>query len=195
MHGGDVDRFHRFARPYDLVMPAADRAVLDSGLALAERPLVRGLDVGGGTGRAVRALPGIDWTVVDAAAGMLGVARERGLAVLRADAARLPVSTGSVDAVTIVDALHHFGDPTGAIAEAARVLAPGGVLVVREFDPTTLRGRALVAAERLVGFDSQFWPPGRLAERLAGAGLEPAITEEGFGYTVAGVHPGADRTA
>jgi len=69
----------------------------------------------------------------------------------------------------------------------ARVLAPGGVLVVREIDPGTLRGRGLVAAEHLVGFDSVFYRPAALAERLQWAGLDPRIVESGVSYTVAGV--------
>jgi demethylmenaquinone methyltransferase/2-methoxy-6-polyprenyl-1,4-benzoquinol methylase len=58
--------------------------------------------------------------------------------------------------------------------------------VVREFDPSTLRGRALVAAEHAIGFDSRFEGPDALADRMARAGLEPTVVGRGFGYTVAG---------
>ncbi len=183
---GDVRPFDRLARLYDLGMPSADPAVLERGLRHATRDVERLLDVGGGTGRAARALDGPAATVVDPAPGMLRQARRHGLAALQGDAARLPVRDRSVDAVLLVDALHHVGDQAGAVREARRVLRPGGVLVVREFDPETLLGRALVATEHLVGFASTFHGPDDLAADLAGAGLEPTVLDRGFGYTVVG---------
>jgi len=94
---------------------------------------------------------------------------------------------GTVDAVTIVDAFHHLPDQEAAIREAARVLAPGGALVVREFDPEHPLGRALVAAEHAIGMASRFRTPAALATAFDDAGLDPRIVDRGFGYTVAGV--------
>lgn len=185
MHG-DVWAFDRFAWVYDLLMPGASREVLARGLDRARRPVERVLDVGGGPGRALRVVDAESRTVLDPAAGMVRQARARGFGAVRADGACMPVRTASVDAVLVTDALHHVGDQAGLLGEAARVLRPGGVLVVREFDPTTLRGRALVATEHLVGFGSTFHPPDRLASMVEGAGLIPAVVERGFGYTVTG---------
>lgn len=196
----DVGAFDRLARLYDLAMPSADRRVLARGLSAAERDVERVLDVGGGSGRAARALreppderpgspeaAGRDFVVVDAAPGMLSVARRHGLPAVCGDAGRLPFRDASVDAVVIVDALHHFLDRRAAVADAAAVLRPGGVLVVREVDPTTVLGRVVVAAERALGFDSSFLPPDELAALLAEVGLAPAVPDRGFGYTVVGV--------
>lgn len=183
---GDVAPFHRFARLYDLGMWRADPATLEAGLALADRPVETVLDVGGGTGRASRALDEPRRVVVDAARGMLREARGHGLETVQGDAATLPVADGAADAVLIVDALHHMADVDGVLRATYRALAPGGVLVVREFDPTTLLGRGLVVAERVVGFDSQFWSPDALAARLADVGFDARVVERGFGYTVAG---------
>jgi demethylmenaquinone methyltransferase/2-methoxy-6-polyprenyl-1,4-benzoquinol methylase len=189
MTAGDVAPFHRFARVYDAFMslyPASESA-LRAGLAAAERPVERVLDVGGGTGRAARTLPDREVVVLDAARGMLERARSHGLETTQGDAARLPVRDHSVDAVLVVDALHHMGDPDAAIAEARRVVRPGGVVLVREFDPTTLLGRGLVAGEHLVGFDSVFFTPESLRDRLEAVGLSASIPDRGFTYTAVGV--------
>ena len=189
MHGvGDVRFFDRVAPLYDRVMPAADGSVLAAGLDRAERPIDRLLDVGGGSGRAAAALTGPEITVVDASIPMLARARRnRGLSGVAGDAGRLPFRDNAVDAVLIVDAFHHLPDQGSALLEAARVLAPGGVLVIREFDPTHPLGRGLAAAERAIGMDSQFLAPDALSTDLDAAGFDAAVVDRGFGYTVAGV--------
>ncbi|QLG62523.1 class I SAM-dependent methyltransferase [Halorarum salinum] len=188
---GDVRFFDAVAALYDRTMPAASTTDLQAGLAFAHRPLERVLDVGGGTGRAARALRprGLEPTVVDFSGGMLARARAVGHPAIRADAGRLPVRDDAVDAVVVADALHHFPSPEAAVAECTRALGPGGVLVLREFDPTTRRGRALVALEHLAGMDSRFFAPAELIELLADEGLRSYLVQPGFGYTVVGVKP------
>jgi len=185
----DVPYFDRFAPLYDLAMPAADRADLDPAFALADRPVERVLDLGGGTGRVARALDG-DAVVADASRGMLTEARGGGLETVQTDVRRLAVADESVDAVVIADALHHFPARTTAIEEAARALRPGGVLLVRDFDPATLRGRFLVAGEHLLGMASRFDTAEECGRRLADAGLAARVVDTGFAFTVAGVKPG-----
>ncbi|MGM0590287.1 MAG: class I SAM-dependent methyltransferase [Halobacteriota archaeon] len=190
MHGpGDVRFFDRFATLYDFFMPAAKAETLRAGLSLADRPVERVLDVGGGTGRATVTLDADERVVVDVARGMLRRAqrRARGLDCVQGDATRLPVADESVDAVVVVDAFHHMPNQSVVIDEAARVLAPGGALVIREFNPATLLGRGLVLAERVVGFDSTFYTPETLASAVGERGLDPAVVDTGFGYTVVGV--------
>ncbi|SFR58728.1 class I SAM-dependent methyltransferase [Halogeometricum limi] len=189
LHGpGDVQFFDRIARLYDAAMPAADADSLRAGLAFARRPVERVLDVAGGTGRATRALArdGPEPTVVDFSRGMLERARDDGREAVHADAGTLPMRDDSVDAVVVVDALHHLPDPERAVREAARVVVPGGVVVIQEFGPRTLRGRGLVLAERAIGFDSQFWTPDELCDVLERAGLNARIVSGGFEYVVVG---------
>jgi ubiquinone/menaquinone biosynthesis C-methylase UbiE len=88
------------------------------------------LDLCCGTGARADVLRGLGWRVagVDLSAGQLGYARARLPAVL-GSADRLPIATGSVDAVACVLAHTDMPDYAAAVREAARVLKPGGCFV------------------------------------------------------------------
>jgi demethylmenaquinone methyltransferase/2-methoxy-6-polyprenyl-1,4-benzoquinol methylase len=78
---------------------------------------------------------------VDFAAAMLRVGHEKirarhigdRVALIRGDASRIPVASGSVDAVTIAFGIRNVQDAGAACAEMHRVLAPGGRLAILEF--------------------------------------------------------------
>lgn len=189
MAPGDRWFFDRVAPVYDLVMPPADPGPLQAGLELADVPVERVLDVGGGTGRAARVLDVPDRVVVDASRGMLRRVPP-GLGRVLASATDLPVADGGADAVVIVDAFHHLPNHDRVLSEVYRVLRPGGVLVVRDFDRATVRGRLLQAAEYALGMESTFLTPAELEARLDAAGFEAERLGGGFTYTVAGRRPG-----
>ena len=86
------------------------------------------LDVGGGSGRLARLLPDLSMRclLIDLSPAMLARAPRP---AARADASRLPVTDASVDAVTALYMLYHFDEPRDPIAEARRVLRPGGLFV------------------------------------------------------------------
>jgi SAM-dependent methyltransferase len=93
------------------------------------------LDLACGTGIVTRRLtrPGLRPHGVDRAAGMLRAAAPRlggaGGAVVQGDVHRLPFRDAAFDAVTAVWLLHLLDDAAPVVAEAARLLRPGGVLV------------------------------------------------------------------
>ena len=189
---GDVRFFDRIARLYDALMWSASTDWAVDAFAFAERPVERVLDLAGGTGRVADALAGeYEPLVADFSAPMLARARSRGLATVRGDAGRLPLRDDAVDAAVIVDAYHHLPDREAALAEAARVVAPGGVVVVRDFDPTTLPGRVVANGEALFGMGSRFVAVDAAAQELSRAGLQSRVLDRGAMYTAVGRVPGA----
>jgi SAM-dependent methyltransferase len=90
----------------------------------------RCLELGCGTGARAAEVRALGWTPlgVDLSAGMLRYARSR-LPAVRADAVRLPVRDGSVEAVTTVMAHTDMPDYPLVLREGARVLRRGGSFV------------------------------------------------------------------
>lgn len=114
-------------------------AFIDAGPGAAEPRTV--LDVATGTGLVLRALRARQGTRVqrmigvDISPGMLAVARAAlpHAELVEADARRLPLATASVDLVTCVTGLHLIPDTAAVLAEWARVLRPGGLVVTATF--------------------------------------------------------------
>jgi ubiquinone/menaquinone biosynthesis C-methylase UbiE len=105
-------------------------------LGLPERdPLVDiGCGTGEVTGRLRAACPGLRVAGVDASLTLLAHARSRGIPVAGGSAGRLPLRSGSAGSVLLRYVLQHLPAPEPALAEARRVLRPGGLLAVVEVD-------------------------------------------------------------
>ncbi|MGE5246285.1 MAG: ArsR/SmtB family transcription factor [Betaproteobacteria bacterium] len=111
---------------------------------------------------------------VDRSAAVLqrarGLARRRRVSNViwkRGELEKLPMRDGSVDVALLSQALHHAQDPARAVAEAARVTAPGGhvlVLDLRRHQEEWVRRKL---GDRILGFDED-----ELKKLLAQAGLE-----------------------
>ena len=95
----------------------------------------RALDVGTGAGALAILLASVarEVVAVDLAPELLAEARKRipaNVEVLEADAMRLPFADGAFDLTGTLRTLHHVARPELALAELARVTAPGGTLLV-----------------------------------------------------------------
>lgn len=148
--------------------------------ALGERPIGRLLDIGTGTGRMIELLGrGAQQAIgVDKSSEMLRVARVKleaagiNSSLRQADMYALPLGEGGADSIVIHQVLHYAQNPAAALAEAARVLRPGGRLLVVDFaahDREDLRARD---AHLRLGFTDE-----AMAGWFRGAGLEPDLTE------------------
>ncbi len=127
---------------------------------LGDEPIDRMLDVGTGTGRmlqlfATRAGRSIG---LDSSHSMLSVARanlERSDAtnweLRQGDVHSPPLDAASFDLVMIHQVLHYLDDPARALSEAAKLVAPGGRLVVVDFAPHS-HDFLRAAAHRRLGF-------------------------------------------
>jgi SAM-dependent methyltransferase len=122
------------AGEYDATRGGDERAAANARDVARHLPAGDVLEVGVGTGLVAAALrreaPGVRLAGVDVAAGMLARARDRlPGALARASALRLPFPDACFDGVYAVHVLHLVSDQAATLAEAARVLRPGGRMV------------------------------------------------------------------
>jgi ubiquinone/menaquinone biosynthesis C-methylase UbiE len=109
--------------------------------ALGKRPLGRLVDIGTGTGRMIELFgPRAQQAIgIDRSSEMLRLARVKleaaGIhpSLRQGDMYALPLEDQSADRVLIHQVLHYAHSPASAIAEAARILAPGGTLLIVDF--------------------------------------------------------------
>jgi len=87
--------------------------------------------------------------------------------VRHGDLYNVPLPDEAADAVVLHQVLHFLDDPAAAIAEAARVLAPGGKLLVVDFAPHELEFLREQSAHRRLGFSRD-----QLGRMLQGTGLK-----------------------
>ena len=117
-------------------------------------PPGRLLDVGCATGVFLDLARAVGWTVCGAelSARHAAYARETfGLDVWEGDFGDAPYPPGSFDAITMWDFLEHVLDPIAVLAQARRLLAPGGTLLVFTIDTASLFNRMGDLLHRILG--------------------------------------------
>jgi ArsR family transcriptional regulator len=146
------------------------------GEALGEGPFDLLVDLGTGTGRILelfgpRAAKALGF---DLNHDMLAYARmklertgQTHAQVRHGDLYNVPLPDETADAVVLHQVLHFLDDPAAAVAEAVRVLAPGGKLLVVDFAPHELEFLREQSAHRRLGFSRD-----QLGRMLESAGLK-----------------------
>jgi ubiquinone/menaquinone biosynthesis C-methylase UbiE/DNA-binding transcriptional ArsR family regulator len=171
--------FRRHAAQWDRirklhVADAAVEAAIRS--ALADKPIRSLLDLGTGTGRMLELFaPDIERGLgLDLSLDMLALARARldrsGLkhcSVRHGDIYDLALPRDSFDVVIVHQVLHFLDDSAHAVREAARVLRPGGRLLVVDFAPHDLEFLREEHAHRRLGFAAE-----TVTQWLEAAGLD-----------------------
>jgi ubiquinone/menaquinone biosynthesis C-methylase UbiE len=159
--------------------------IADSAVEAAMRDLLgdrvgRLVDIGTGTGRMIELFGGAaDHAIgIDRSPEMLRLARTKldgqGAHELRqGDIAALPLADATADTVILHQVLHFIPAPEAALAEAARLLAPGGRILIADFAPHDREELRVQDAHARLGFSDA-----QIAGWLAAAGIRLEQTEE-----------------
>jgi ArsR family transcriptional regulator len=131
-------------------------------------------DLGCGTGAVTAALaPFVSKVIgVDRSGEMLQAARTRlqdggNVEIRQGELEALPIETRTLDAATLLLVLHHVPDPAAVLVEAARVLVPGGRLLVCDMLPHDREEYRVQMGHVWLGFGEE-----QMRKLLSGAGFE-----------------------
>ena len=186
------DLWSERAADWTELMEPRMRPLYEAGLAgLAVEAGTRVLDVGCGAGLFLSLARDGGATVagLDAAQGLIAVARRRlpGARIEHGDIEELPFADESFDVVTGFNSFQYAASPESALAEARRVLRPGGRLLAATWAPPEMCDLAGYLAALGANLPT---PPagapgpfalsaeGALASLLASAGFEPQVTRD-----------------
>jgi demethylmenaquinone methyltransferase/2-methoxy-6-polyprenyl-1,4-benzoquinol methylase len=173
------DHFGLLAPFYERVIPPPDVDQLCGFLELPAQGNL--LDAGGGTGRVSAQLEHLvdKLVITDSSAGMLAQARQKKkLRVYQSHSEKLPFANESFERVLVVDALHHFANQKEAIAELARVLKRGGIMVIEEPNIEHFRVKLIALAEKIALMQSHFLSPLEIQDELLRYDLKTRIEKD-----------------
>jgi SAM-dependent methyltransferase len=151
------------------------------------RTTARWLDIGCGSGTLLRAAGAEGWDAVgtEIAPAIVDAMRADGLDARLGLTEELDLPSGSFDIVSAIEVLEHVREPDDLIAEAARLLRPGGALYV-----TTPHGRGI--SSRLLGTHWSVVAPPEHLQLFSSGGIRSAISRGGLrtvSLAATGVNP------
>jgi len=170
--GGGFEMLHWLAAARAALIPAADRpgaVLVDAGC-------------GGGLLAPHVAGKGYRHVGVDLRREGLRQAAEHGVRPVNGDVTALPIATGAADVVAAGEILEHVTDLPATVAELARVLRPGGLLVLDTVNDNALSRFITVTAGERLGFapphlhdPALFVRPRRLIAEFASHGVRVEV--------------------
>ncbi len=137
---------------------AVEAAIVE---AAGQGPFERLIDLGAGTGRMLtllgdraRAAVGLDLSrqMLNIARGNVAAAGLAACELRHGDVLGTGLADGVADLVVMHQVLHYLGEPAAAVAEAARLVAPGGRLLIVDFAPHNLEFLRAEHRHRRLGF-------------------------------------------
>ncbi|MGH7022060.1 MAG: ArsR/SmtB family transcription factor [Caulobacteraceae bacterium] len=129
--------------------------------AAGEGPFERLVDLGAGTGRMLtlfgdraKRSSGLDLSrqMLNIARGNVAAAGLEACELRHGDIFDTRLADGAADLVVVHQVLHYLGEPAAAVAEAARLVAPGGRLIIVDFAPHSLEFLRAEHRHRRLGF-------------------------------------------
>jgi len=188
--------FNKLSRFYDVFMNITGLSNED--LLLQYTGDLKGLkvaDIGGGTGTLAKILYNrkAEVTVIDPSTSMTEIAIRKcpGLNIINAGAENIPAEDNCYDVVCIRDCLHHISCWQDSVNEAARILRPGGRIVIQEFKPRCLISKIIYIFERSLGEKTVLIEPEQLVEKMRCSGIYGEIINvSSFEYVFSGVKNG-----
>jgi 2-polyprenyl-6-hydroxyphenyl methylase/3-demethylubiquinone-9 3-methyltransferase len=175
--GGQFAPLHWLAKARAALIPPAPRpgAVL--------------VDLGCGGGLLAPHVAGYRHVGVDLVDSALRQAAQHGVVPVQADVARLPLADGCADVVSAGEILEHVTDLSTVVAEACRVLRPGGTLVLDTLADTALaKFVAVTVAERMPDVPRGLHDPALFVDRRR---LVSLCAAHGVALRLRGIRPAA----
>jgi len=172
-----MNLFSKVAHNYDKYFGRSDINDIIEYIPVVDDELF--FDLGGGTGRdAFQLKDKVNGSLVfDANYKMLQQAQKKSqdLMLVQGLAESLPIRSNSLKQIFLNDSLHHIQKQEETLAECFRVLEPGGLLIIREFDRKYFWNKFLIFAEKLLMFRSKFLSPKQLSEMCQELGFETSF--------------------
>jgi len=179
--------YDQIAKTYDRRYQVNDYSGVEAALIafIGKQFSLRVLEVGCGIGHWLRLVSGsgIRVTGLDASARMLTYAKTRAPAAALAQgcAERLPWASESFDRVFCINAFHHFHDKVAFLAEAMRVLRPGGLMMTVGLDPHAGVDQWYIYEyfDNVLEIDRRRYPASsQIREWMRAAGFADSVTRE-----------------
>ena len=196
----NADQWNRI-RSLHVAEASVEQAILE--FAGGAQPVGNFVDLGTGTGRMIELIgPKAETSLgIDLSPEMLAFARAKldqlaieHCSLRQGDLYDLPLADEVADLVTLHQVLHYLDDPAAAVSEAARILKPGGRLLIADFAPHELDFLREEQAHRRLGFGED-----EVKSWLSAAGLQLSETrrllppEDDEGATLTVVIYAADK--